>query len=125
MFLRNTFELLIKYFDAKKNYYDEPVLRQELEIQYKEQYDGMIAAVSKASKEEREDAIEYLDSVIKDCHEKEQTFLNSIDDYREREDLRMLFEKQVLEIRLKISEIEGYKRVINEYNDKKEGEKRV
>ena len=125
MFLRNTFELLIKYFDAKKNYYDEPVLRQELEIQYKEQYDGMIAAVSKASKEEREDAIEYLDGVIKDCHEKEQTFLNSIDDYREREDLRMLFEKQVLEIRLKISEIEGYKRVINEYNDKKEGEKRV
>ncbi len=125
MFLRNTFELLIKYFDAKKNYYDEPVLRQELEIQYKEQYDGMIAAVSKASKEEREDAIEYLDGVIKDCHEKEQTFLNSIDDYREREDLHMLFEKQVLEIRLKISEIEGYKRVINEYNDKKEGEKRV
>ena len=125
MFLRNTFELLIKYFDAKKNYYDEPVLRQELEIQYKEQYDGMIAAVSKASKEEREDAIEYLDGVIKDCHEKEQTFLNSIDDYREREDLRMLFEKQVLEIRLKISEIEGYKRVINEYNDKKGGEKRV
>ncbi len=125
MFLRNTFELLIKYFDAKKNYYDEPVLRQELEIQYKEQYDGMIAAVSKASKEEREDAIEYLDGVIKDCHEKEQTFLNSIDDYREREDLHMLFEKQVLEIRLKISEIEGYKRVINEYNDKKEGGKRV
>ena len=100
MFLRNTFELLIKYFDAKKNYYDEPVLRQELEIQYKEQYDGMIAAVSKASKEEREDAIEYLDGVIKDCHEKEQTFLNSIDDYREREDLRMLFEKQVLEKRV-------------------------
>ena len=124
MILRNTFELLLKYFDAEKNYYDAPVLRQELEIQYKEQYNGMIAAVSNASKEEREDAIEYLNGVLADCEEKEKTFLSSIDDYKNRSDLRELFEKQVLEIRAKKTEIEGYKKVIDEYN-KTEGAKKA
>ena len=58
MYLRMVFDQLIRYFDAEKNYYNEPVLREELSIQYKGRYDSMLTDISKASNEERLDAIE-------------------------------------------------------------------
>ena len=119
MYLRTVFDQLIRYFDAEKNYYNEPVLREELSIIYKGKYDSMLTDISKASKEERLDAIDYLDGVLEECRKQEKVADDNFDTYRVREDLAKKFQTELLEIRGKISEIEGYKKVINEYLNKK------
>ena len=119
MYLRMVFDQLIRYFDAEKNYYNEPVLREELSIIYKGKYDSMLADISKASNEERLDAIDYLDGVLEECRKQEKVADDNFDTYRVREDLAKKFQTELLEIRGKISEIEGYKKVINEYLNKK------
>ena len=119
MYLRTVFDQLIRYFDAEKNYYNEPVLREELSIQYKGRYDSMLTDISKASNEERLDAIDYLDGVLEECRKQEKVADDNFDTYRVREDLAKKFQTELLEIRGKISEIEGYKKVINEYLNKK------
>ena len=119
MYLRTVFDQLIRYFDAEKNYYNEPVLREELSIIYKGKYDSMLTDISKASKEERLDAIDYLDGVLEECRKQEKVANDNFDTYRVREDLAKKFQTELLEIRGKISEIEGYKKVINEYLNKK------
>ena len=119
MYLRMVFDQLIRYFVAEKNYYNEPVLREELSIQYKGKYDSMLTDISKASNEERLDAIDYLDGVLEECRKQEKVANDNFDTYRVREDLAKKFQTELLEIRGKISEIEGYKKVINEYLNKK------
>ena len=119
MYLRMVFDQLIRYFVAEKNYYNEPVLREELSIIYKGKYDSMLADISKASNEERLDAIDYLDGVLEECRKQEKVANDNFDTYRVREDLAKKFQTELLEIRGKISEIEGYKKVINEYLNKK------
>ncbi len=119
MYLRMVFDQLIRYFDAEKNYYNEPVLREELSIIYKGKYDSMLTDISKASKEERLDAIDYLDGVLEECRKQEKVADDNFETYRVREDLAKKFQTELLEIRGKISEIEGYKKVINEYLNKK------
>ena len=119
MYLRTVFDQLIRYFDAEKNYYNEPVLREELSIIYKGKYDSMLTDISKASNEERLDAIDYLDGVLEECRKQEKVADDNFDTYRVREDLAKKFQTELLEIRGKISEIEGYKKVINEYLNKK------
>lgn len=119
MYLRMVFDQLIRYFDAEKNYYNEPVLREELSIIYKGKYDSMLTDISKASNEERLDAIDYLDGVLEECRKQEKVADDNFDTYRVREDLAKKFQTELLEIRGKISEIEGYKKVINEYLNKK------
>ena len=119
MYLRKVLDQLIRYFDAEKNYYNEPVLREELSIIYKGKYDSMLADISKASNEERLDAIDYLDGVLEECRKQEKVADDNFDTYRVREDLAKKFQTELLEIRGKISEIEGYKKVINEYLNKK------
>ena len=119
MYLRMVFDQLIRYFDAEKNYYNEPVLREELSIIYKGKYDSMLADISKASNEERLDAIDYLDGVLEECRKQEKVADDNFDTYRVREDLAKKFQTELLEIRGKISEIEGYKKVINKYLNKK------
>ena len=119
MYLRMVFDQLIRYFDAEKNYYNEPVLREELSIIYKGKYDSMLTDISKASNEERLDAIDYLDGVLEECRKQEKVANDNFDTYRVREDLAKKFQTELLEIRGKISEIEGYKKVINEYLNKK------
>ena len=119
MYLRMVFDQLIRYFDAEKNYYNEPVLREELSIIYKGKYDSMLADISKASNEERLDAIDYLDGVLEECRKQEKVADDNFDTYRVREDLAKKFQTELLEIRGKISEIEGYKKVINQYLNKK------
>ena len=119
MYLRKVLDQLIRYFDAEKNYYNEPVLREELSIQYKGRYDSMLTDISKASNEERLDAIDYLDGVLEECRKQEKVADDNFDTYRVREDLAKKFQTELLEIRGKISEIEGYKKVINEYLNKK------
>ena len=119
MYLRKVLDQLIRYFDAEKNYYNEPVLREELSIIYKGKYDSMLTDISKASNEERLDAIDYLDGVLEECRKQEKVANDNFDTYRVREDLAKKFQTELLEIRGKISEIEGYKKVINEYLNKK------
>ena len=119
MYLRMVFDQLIRYFDAEKNYYNEPVLREELSIIYKGKYDSMLTDISKASNEERLDAIDYLDGVLEECRKQEKVANDNFDTYRVREDLAKKFQTELLEIRGKISEIEGYKKVINKYLNKK------
>lgn len=119
MYLRMVFDQLIRYFDAEKNYYNDPVLREELSIIYKGKYDSMLTDISKASNEERLDAIDYLDGVLEECRKQEKVANDNFDTYRVREDLAKKFQTELLEIRGKISEIEGYKKVINEYLNKK------
>ena len=119
MYLRKVLDQLIRYFDAEKNYYNEPVLREELSIIYKGKYDSMLTDISKASNEERLDAIDYLDGVLEECRKQEAVASDNYDTYRVREDLGTKFQTELLEIRGKISEIEGYKKVINEYLNKK------
>ena len=119
MYLRMVFDQLIRYFVAEKNYYNEPVLREELSIIYKGKYDSMLTDISKASNEERLDAIDYLDGVLEECRKQEKVADDNFDTYRVREDLAKKFQTELLEIRGKISEIEGYKKVINEYLNKK------
>ncbi len=119
MYLRMVFDQLIRYFDAEKNYYNEPVLREELSIIYKGKYDSMLMDISKASNEERLDAIDYLDGVLEECRKQEKVADDNFETYRVREDLAKKFQTELLEIRGKISEIEGYKKVINEYLNKK------
>ena len=119
MYLRTVFDQLIRYFDAEKNYYNEPVLREELSIIYKGKYDSMLTDISTASNEERLDAIDYLDGVLEECRKQEKVADDNFDTYRVREDLAKKFQTELLEIRGKISEIEGYKKVINEYLNKK------
>lgn len=119
MYLRMVFDQLIRYFDAEKNYYNDPVLREELSIIYKGKYDSMLTDISKASNEERLDAIDYLDGVLEECRKQEKVANDNFDTYRVREDLAKKFQTELLEIRGKISEIEGYKKVINSYLRKK------
>ena len=119
MYLRKVLDQLIRYFDAEKNYYNDPVIREELSIQYKGKYDSMLTDISKASNEERLDAIDYLDGVLEECRKQEKVANDNFDTYRVREDLAKKFQTELLEIRGKISEIEGYKKVINEYLNKK------
>ena len=119
MYLRKVLDQLIRYFDAEKNYYNDPVIREELSIQYKGKYDSMLTDISKASNEERLDAIDYLDGVLEECRKQEKVADDNFDTYRVREDLAKKFQTELLEIRGKISEIEGYKKVINEYLNKK------
>ena len=119
MYLRMVFDQLIRYFVAEKNYYNEPVLREELSIIYKGKYDSMLTDISKATDEERQDAIDYLDGVLEECRKQEKVADDNFDTYRVREDLAKKFQTELLEIRGKISEIEGYKKVINEYLNKK------
>ena len=119
MYLRMVFDQLIRYFDAEKNYYNDPVYREELSIQYKGRYDSMLTDISKASNEERLDAIDYLDGVLEECRKQEKVADDNFETYRVREDLAKKFQTELLEIRGKISEIEGYKKVINEYLNKK------
>ena len=119
MYLRMVFDQLIRYFDAEKNYYNEPVLREELSIIYKGKYDSMLTDISKATDEERQDAIDYLDGVLEECRKQEKVADDNFDTYRVREDLAKKFQTELLEIRGKISEIERYKKVINEYLNKK------
>ena len=119
MYLRMVFDQLIRYFDAEKNYYNEPVLREELSIIYKGKYDSMLTDISKATDEERQDAIDYLDGVLEECRKQEKVANDNFDTYRVREDLAKKFQTELLEIRGKISEIEGYKKVINKYLNKK------
>ena len=119
MYLRTVFDQLIRYFDAEKNYYNEPVLREELSIIYKGKYDSMLTDISKATDEERQDAIDYLDGVLEECRKQEKVADDNFDTYRVREDLAKKFQTELLEIRGKISEIERYKKVINEYLNKK------
>lgn len=119
MYLRKVLDQLIRYFDAEKNYYNDPVIREELSIQYKGRYDSMLTDISKASNEERLDAIDYLDEVLEECRKQEKVADDNFETYRVREDLGTKFQKELLEIRGKIAEIEGYKRAINEYLNKK------
>ena len=119
MYLRKVLDQLIRYFDAEKNYYNDPVIREELSIQYKGRYDSMLTDISKASNEERLDAIDYLDGVLEECRKQEKVADDNFETYRVREDLGTKFQKELLEIRGKIAEIEGYKRAINEYLNKK------
>ena len=120
MFLKKICELLMKYFDARKEVENNPVLSRDLDIHYNQFHDIMVNYVVKSKEEERKEALDYIEEELRIHGAKEIEYSQAVDDYREREDIRVKFEKLLLEERAKISELEGFKTIISSYVKVKE-----